>query len=510
MENDELLIEEPYNPCDLVVKFDPKIEKPSIAKSYVSEEDNKNMVYESVKTDGFDVPIVFLNNQVLQDQFINSLKINYYDFLPTLEIIVDDPRNDIQVIGSPGLKNFVSVILCPQSDGVYRSIAMPFYIKDRINLATDKIKYVCEYYNLGLTDVNAMQIGDGKLTTYEFCEKVAKLLNIGFACTDNCENISDKRYRQSYSQRFKDFIKEQISIGGLDKDSIFDAWIDTHGYLSLVNISWIFDKEVKAENLTIVVNPKIEIPTKNNSDDKEPFEVQRTLLEFEHYPFSNLRITKKYNQLDTNITTKEGTDASFWYLTSVNNENLLVQQDIQMDENSIEGKDNETYKFRKLVFLGCEMSDEPYMIQEQIRKRWLEKKRAKQLTVELARPNYGLERGTLVNVGIMETEPGKMRMIYQNFKNTKEETKKEDENYNVDNDAEPINISDVTDGNTAMVNPALSGMYYIDGMKYVYTKDYGKVIQVLYLIKKGEDNNLFHSKSSTNITEEQKDIMDAL
>lgn len=509
MEN-ELLLEKPYNPTDLIVQFDPAIEKPIVAQPYVSEEDNENMVYESTKTDGFDVPIVLLNQQVLQSQFINSLEINYWGFTPTLEIIVDDPKEDIQYIGSPGLKNFVAVILCPQSDGVYRSIAMPFYIKDRINLTTTQIKYVCEYYNLGLTDVKSMQIGDDKLTTYEFCEKIAKLLNIGFACTENCKTVSDKRYRQSYSQRFKDFIQEQINISGLDKDSIFDAWIDTHGYLNLVNLSWIFDKDVKAENLTIVVNPKIEIPTKNNSDYKEPFEVQRTLMQYDQYPFDVLRITKKYNTLNTNKTTEDGTDASFWILTSVGDENILEMQDIQMDEDSIEGKDNDTYKFRKTVFLGCEMSDEPYMIQEQIRKRWLEKKRSKQLAVELMRPNYGLERGTLVNIGIIETEPQKMRTISQNFQNTQKETKVEGENFNIDNNAEPLKISDVTDGNMGIANPALSGMYYIDGMKYIYNKDYGKVVQILYLIRKSKDNNLFHAKSNPNITKEQKDVMDLL
>ena len=507
-EQEELLIEEPYNPTDHVVKFEPELGKPSVATTYDSSKESDNSDYESTKSDGFDTPIVLLNQQVIPAGYIKSLVIDYRGFLPSLEIIVNDPRNEIQYIGGPGLRNFVAVILCPNNNGTYRKIALPFYIKDRINLKTDEIKYVCEYYNLGLTDVKSMQIGDGPLTTYEFCEKVAKELHLGFAATDNCENITDKRYRQSYSQRFKDFIQNQINISGLDKDSVFDAWIDTHGYLVLTNVSWVFDTTVKPENLTVVVQPQIEIPIKNNSEQKEPYRVQRTLMDMENYPINNLVISKKYNKLDTNKTTESGTDASFWILKSAGDQNILEMQDIQMEENSIEGKDNAAYKFRKSTFLGCEMDeDNPYMIQEQIRKHWLEKKRSKLLIVELNRPNYGLERGTLINVGVIEYDPAKMRTISQNLVNVEKETKVEDAPAVINDEDPPIDLANATDGNIGVLNPALSGMFYIDGMKYVYDNEINKVIQVLYLIKRSEDNNLFHAKASPNITSEQDKVL---
>ena len=52
-------------------------------------------------------------------------------------------------------------------------------------------------------------------------------------------------------------------------------------------------------------------------------------------------------------------------------------------------------------------------------------------------------------------------------------------------------------------------MYYIDGMLYKYDKNIGKVMQVLFLIKKSDDNNLFHAEASPNITTEQQDTLDA-
>ena len=96
-----------------------------------------------------------------------------------------------------------------------------------------------------------------------------------------------------------------------------------------------------------------------------------------------------------------------------------------------------------------------------------------------------------------------------NFENVTKKTKKENEPYNVNDNAEPANLGDATNGNIGLTNPALSGMYYIDGMLYKYDKNIGKVMQVLFLIKKSDDNNLFHAEASPNITTEQQDALDA-
>ena len=513
MNEEELtLLEDPINFTDIKVVHEPEIQKPTVATQLHSEETDPGVSHESVQTDGFDVPIILLNQQVLGDQHIKSMELRYQDFLPTLELVVEDEKDDIQYIGGPGMRNRVVVILVPPNNGIYRSIALPFYITKRLNETTTTIKYICEYHNLGLTDVKCMQVGSDKMTTYEFCEKISKLIGLGFACTQQCKEIQDKRYRQMYSQRVVDFIQEQIKIGGTGEDSFFDAWIDTHGYLCLSNLSWLFEQDVKPKNLSVTVKPDIEIPV-STKPKNEPFDVQRTLVEFESFPINNLRIRKKYNYLLNKDSKKKGTDTSFWILKSAGDQNILEMQDIQMEEDNLEGKGEEAkkeYTFKKTVFLGCEMAEDgEYMIQEQKRDYWLSKRKGKGLVVELERPNYGLERGTFINVGIIETDPKKIRMISQNFENVTKKTKKENEPYNVNDNAEPANLGDATNGNIGLTNPALSGMYYIDGMLYKYDKNIGKVMQVLFLIKKSDDNNLFHAEASPNITTEQQDALDA-
>lgn len=513
MDTQELtLLEEPINFTDFKVVFDPAIQKPTTVKELQSEEVNPVISHESVQTDGYDFPIVLLNQQMLTEKHIKSMELRYQDFLPTLELVVEDTHDDIQFIGGPGMRNRVVVTLTPPNDGIYRSIALPFYIIERVNISDTEIKYVCEYQNLGLTDVKCMQVGTDKLTTYELCEKLAKLLGVGFACTDKCKDVQDKRYRQMYSQRVVDFIQEQVKIGGTGEDSLFDVWIDTHGYLCLSNIAWLFAQNVKPTNLSITVKPDIEIPV-SSKPRNEAFNVQRTLIEQESFPINNLRIRSKYNDLLNSESKNKGTDASFWVLKSAGDQNILEMQDIQMEEDSIEGKGAEAkleYTFKKTVFLGCEMDEDgDYLIQEQKRNYWLAKRKTKALIVDIERPNFGLERGTFVNVGIIESDPKKMKMISQNFSNVTKKTKDENEPYNVDDKIEPVNLGDATDGNIGLVNPSLSGMYYIDGMVYKYEKSVGKVMQTLFLIKKSDDNNLFHAEASPNVTSEQQSLIDA-
>lgn len=510
MDEEYKILEDPINFTDFTVVFDPEAAKPTVVKEYHSPKVDEGVTHESNMVDGLDVPIILLNQQVLGDQHIKSFELRYQGFVPKLTLVVTDPKDDTQYIGGPGMRNRVAVVLVPPTDNPYKSIALSFYIKERVNEDTETIKYICEYHNLGLTDVKCTQIGKEKLTTYEFCEKIAKSLKIGFACTQQCKEIQDKRWRQMYSQRGIDFIQEQIKIGGTDENSFFDAWIDTHGYLCLSNLSWLFAQNVKARNLSITACPKVEIPVETN-DTAEPFECQRVLVDMETWPINNLRIKKKYNYLDTSDAKSKGTDSSFWILKSAGDQNILEMQDIQMEEDSLEGKGEDAkkeYTFRKTVFLGCEMAEDgEYMIQEQKRAYWLSKKKTKYLCIELERPNYGLERGTFVNVGIIESDPKKMRMISQNFQNTQKKTRVEDQPYNVDDTTEPIDMGAATDGNLGIVNPALSGMYYIDGMVFNYTNDEGKVTQTLFLVKKDEDKTLFHAEASPNVTTEQQEIL---
>ena len=44
-----------------------------------------------------------------------------------------------------------------------------------------------------------------------------------------------------------------------------------------------------------------------------------------------------------------------------------------------------------------------------------------------------------------------------------------------------------------MPNIKLTGLYYIDGMKFEYTREVGRIVQTLFLIKKGKTTG-YHNR----------------
>lgn len=97
-----------------------------------------------------------------------------------------------------------------------------------------------------------------------------------------------------------------------------------------------------------------------------------------------------------------------------------------------------------------------------IHDNYFRKYRAKTLEVKLAKPNFGLQRGTLINLVIFEySELGK-RQMWQNW-------------YNISGDkTEMPNPSSVeleqmfSDSTLGFINLSVSGIYYIDGMSFEY------------------------------------------
>jgi len=102
-------------------------------------------------------------------------------------------------------------------------------------------------------------------------------------------------------------------------------------------------------------------------------------------------------------------------------------------------------------------------MKKRINKRYLEKLRTKRLKVELINHNLGLERGTLVNI------------IFKEYNSKVIKVFKGDE--------------EVEESPEGVVNPYMSGMYYIDSIEFEYVTEKHKIQQYLYLIKRSIDVN---------------------
>lgn len=510
----QFLIEEPFNETDPFVVFDPNIPKPVVPQDYVSGEEQEIAFsdVEKVKVDGIDYPLLVINSMAVDPKLISFFKFSLRGFLPELEFTINDPNKIFEASGTPGLTNIVIAVMTPQFNGIYRKISMAFYIKERLNDPNDLTKYTfkCEYRCFGLNNELVDQVGTQPLTTFEMCANVAKRCGLGFAATNKCKDVNDKRWRQIHGKTLSKFIQDQVDGGGTDSDTIFDSWVDSRGYLVLVNLKYVFTADIKPNNLVIGERLGTGLPTPETVGDSGPFRTIRLLSNFNDMGIKDLFITEYYPSVSTENAMNSGTANNYWYLVDVGGSNIMVRHDTQTVENTFDGKNNiDLYKFAKTKYIGAAMSNTPEILQKRFKKLWIDKYRSKKLIVRLLNISFGLERGTLVNVLINETDRVKMAQIARNADNVLEENPVEPgSSGNIDDDAGPNTTqSELTEANSLMMNPVYTGLYYIDGIEYHYAPEYDGFIQFLILIKVSIDNPLFGLSAGQSVNTEEADII---
>lgn len=506
-------LKEPYNPTDPVVVFDPEFEKSKIVVRWNptgGEEPSNELAQNALRGDAVRWPLIKLNTRVLDKTQIKSFKLELKGFLPTIELEIFDLDKIIQGTDVPGMNNVITVIITAPVNGANKKISCDFYI-DSCEFTNGIATYKGELKILDLKKSKFAQIGDKALTTYEFLEKIAKDCKLGFATTEQCKDINDARWRQIYSQNYKEYIEDQIKFGGVDEYSVFDAWVDQFGYLVMVNLPWIFKSDVDPMQLTTqVVGGETNDASSKELPDQKVFRVNRMITNNKDgNGTGNLYFNNYESVVDNKKNEKEGTLKTLWYLTNPCDTNLIASKQIQVIEDSIDGiQGSNEYEFETSEFIGVEMSDKPILVQKEIVNSFRRKKFAKQLYVEMEKPNYSLQRGQLVQVLTEEFEPVTKKIIIDNYTNSQslEETTSE----KTEDDVKETNTSDeVINDSSSITNPSLSGLYYINcvGFKFSGSSDgvpdkNGKqretpnaednILQYMYLIRKDIQNNIIN------------------
>lgn len=512
-------LKEPYNPTDPVVVFDPEFEKSNIVVRWNpqgGEQPSNELAQNVLKEDAIRWPLIKLNTRVLDKTQIKSFKLEIRNFLPTIELEIFDNDKIIQGTDVPGMNNVITVIITAPVNGANKKISCDFYIES-CEFTNGIIYYKGELKLLDLKKSKFAQIGDKALTTYEFLQKIAKDCKLGFATTDHCKGINDLRWRQIYSQNYKEYIEDQIKFGGLDEYSVFDAWVDQFGYLVMVNLPYIFRENVDPLQLTtqVVAGETNDAPN-NELPENTVHLVNRMITNNKDgNGAGNLYFNNYESVVDNEQNEKEGTLKTLWYLTNPCETNNITSKQIQIIENSIDGiQGSNEYEFETSEFIGVEMSDTPILVQKQISNSYRRKIFAKQLYIEMEKPNYSLQRGQLVQVITDEYEPVTKKLIIDNYTNSEaiEETDME----KTDEDVES-NVSDATiNDSTSVTNPSLSGLYYINcvGFKYSgsssgvsdkngnqrkYISDEENILQYMYLVRKDLQNNIINKYTPPKI-----------
>lgn len=462
----EELLKKPYNPIDPIVVFDPELEDKYIIKSFDNLQNKNNSpssVADPIKDDAINIPVIKLNNITLNDDNIDFVEIKYEGFLPTIHLSIKDSQDIIRVCDTPGYDNEIRIAITTEVNGYYKKIKLQFYIID-FKIFDEYISYHGIYKLDSLNTSMFKQIGDKELTTYEMLEEIAKDTKLGFAASDDCKNIKDKKYRLIQSSNYIDYIKSQIAIAGTDEDSILDCWIDLFGYIVLMNVSRAMKEDIDPKQLMVYSMFGIH-GVNGDIAEVKPSEFARTLTNHKISETSfNLFFNNYENIVNNSTIYSEGALNEYYYMSSPGKENKISHQDLQIIENSVDGNEfSKNYEYKKVNFIGIEFEDEDVIYKQNINKRFFDKLKTRKLKIELESYNLGLQRGTLVNV------------LFKEYNNAIVKT---------------ITDTDDVEGNAeGVLNPYSSGIYYIDSMDIIYNTDNHKIQQFLYLIKRDAVTN---------------------
>lgn len=499
---------EPKNPTDPIVVFDPEFGFSNIVMPYNEEDTNENDIYgvnmNILNVNGISVPLIKLNNKVIFKNAIYSLHIELKDFLPHIILTVNDIDGNIQATDVPGMNNVITVILIAPVDGANKKMSIDFYITDCKFNDDNTITYIGDFKFTGLRQKKYTQIGTEKISTYKMLETIAKELKLGFACTKKCEEINDAKWRQIYSKTYVEYIDQELSNAGVDENSIFDAWIDNFGYLVMVNLAYIMTETVDAKQLTTKVIEGATVPLPDDSvPQQEVKEVFRIITNTKtQSTIYNLFFNTYHSNVDNEKIINKGTSNKYFYLSSPCEDNIITTKQLEIIEDSVDGKkDPEEYKYENIEFIGTYQTDEEdgvcAIYQKEIIDNFKNKINAKNLVVVLENANYSLQRGMLINVIIDEYQASNKQSIENNYKNT--ESEGDDEN---DIEAPDVSteIRDIISAERiSLINPSLSGIYYIKDMAFDYIYGNDNIKQTLTLIKKGSLNNLTNKYTNPKV-----------
>lgn len=510
------------NRTDPKVCHDPSLKREGIARLFPNQnkehaendEVSTYNTYDSLKIDGIEYPLVTINNRNVENHEIVNMIINYNEFLPTISITVIDQQEAEQKIFTTQMSSLIKVVMISPVDKVYKKILLNFRILNASIDSTNskRITYYGEYYVEGFRDVNTMNIcmdavcssqpncgqgGHKNANTWEMLHRISELTGLGFAATKKCKEVEDRIVRHIHTQRFNNYIEQQLLHSGNDSDNIFDAWVDLYGYIVMVNVPWVIQEEVKDTELTIVANGGAHV-TENELEDQKPVDSPRTLSNYNLMGMkSNLEI-ESYYTVTSNDAIIDGTLERVYQISLVDNGRFtkLESLDIQTKQNSIDGEYIEDYNTGKVRPIPQFNFNDPAWtglsggydinLQKKIRNAFFKKMRQSLLYVKLKTINFGLQRGTLINIAIYENDArNKDFMIKNRSRLAHKEPEVEEDKLELPEDMDIKTEDLVSKDEIWLPNFKLSGMYYIDGMKFEYDPEVGKIDQTLILIKKG-------------------------
>jgi hypothetical protein len=370
----------------ITVKYDPTLEIEEIIEPMYAVSQNEmpgaaNSLIQQTKVTGIVSPLIKVNNILIFWNKVTRFELSSIGFLPELSFTFKDDLGFTKSLDQPGNDNLVLVQILPPFEDAYKKINLRFFI-DSVTIKGDKVS-ISAKYNIPLLYQDKLQ-SLGKLTTYDYIDKIASECELGFA--SNIEGVEDERYVYLRNTNYLNSIKNEIKKSGTE-ECILDAWIDFHNYIVLCDIFERYnaiDDEIK-----IWTAPSVVIDTENNGEPIMAKEEDAVLSNSVGALNTQLYIS------DYNVNNEAGKNIHFgtdkviqsYYIDKYEPSSLLIQDgDVKRDT------------FVKTIYMGEIFGEYDYFKNEYCRNAFLQKINTNTIEVSLKTPLLGLERGGRVNI----------------------------------------------------------------------------------------------------------------
>ena len=429
--------------AQITVKYDPtleieEIEEPMYATSKDECEEDRPAEVQQTKMTGILSPLIKVNNILILWDKVSRFELSSTKFLPELSFTFKDDLGFTKSLDQPGNDNLVLVQILPPFDNAYKKINLRFFIDD-VRISGENVTIIARYNVPGLYQDKIESLG--KMSTYDFLDKVAKDCELGLA--SNLDGTDDARYIYLRNSNYLKTVANQIRISGKE-DCVLDTWIDFHNYIILCDMIERYNA-IESE-IKIWTAPTSYVDINNDAQEIEAKEEDAILSNAIGVRNTQLYITDYTVKNAAGKNMKTGTDkvVQSYYIDKFEPSSVLIQDgDVKKDT------------FVKTIYAGEIFGDYDYFTSELCRTAFLQKINTNTIEVALNTPLLGLERGGKVNVEWYESNA-----IATVIKN------EHDIETNV-----PDTEDDGTNENPEMmtINKQVSGQYFIIGTRIKFS-----------------------------------------
>lgn len=372
----------------ILVKFDNSLEQSDIIIPLVSQSIDETDEYyqdnseiQQTKVYGIKVPLIEINNIVIDFNDIIDFSLKSSSVIPTLSVTVKDKYGLISTLDTPGLDNEVRVQILPVYDNIYKKINLTFFVKN-IRIKQDFISLTGTYKLPNLLSSQFKSFGE--INTYKLFETIAKESKLGFA-TNISENDNDKRYVYCDYKSYLDVLDREVGYGGTQNE-IYDYWVDFWNNINLVNIYERYETIDSDDDLMIWVSG--DNLTVSEGYINEPFQTVADINNHPIYKNSELCVTDYNIVNNTGLHINNGTDKVY---------SIYLDNKFEYLDHLIQNGDVKNDIFFNHEYLGENIGEHNYLLQSKLRDTFIQKINTESIEVTMKYPLLGLMRGGKVN-----------------------------------------------------------------------------------------------------------------